>query len=116
MAVVPDGGSLRVPKALHIRRGDLTKSHARATADEYYYRVVERIRAVLPDADVHAWSSTKNILAFKQSLWSQENFRGYTERSSGPQKQDGWMDGWTDGWMDGWMDGRMHGWMDGWMD
>jgi len=46
--------------AMHIRRGDVTSEDtSRYTPDEWYLRTAELIREALPDADIHAWSSTE---------------------------------------------------------
>lgn len=33
---------------MHLRRSDLPKGDTRATADEYYYRLAEEIRQIVP--------------------------------------------------------------------
>lgn len=71
--------------ALHLRRGDVTpgddlvnlsrsgEPESRLTPDSWYYSVVEHIRTVLPNADVHVFSSTENT-------YDPEEFNGYRRR------------------------------------
>jgi len=46
--------------AMHVRRGDVTsEDKMRYTPDEWYIQTASLIRAALPDADIHVWSSTE---------------------------------------------------------
>ena len=60
---------------MHLRRSDLPKGDTRATADDYYYRLAEKIKQIVPAEalDVHVWSSPKNIPAFDYDFWSSED-------------------------------------------
>jgi len=75
----------RRPKvALHVRRGDLRQSQGRAMNDEYFYRVVNDVRKLLPEADVHIWSSTENwndeLEQNGKAYWKSSDFDGYRQR------------------------------------
>lgn len=66
--------------AVHLRRGDLRPGEHRATEDKYYFELLKHLRAELPEADVHVWSSTKNILADpKHPRWKETDFDGYRQ-------------------------------------
>ena len=52
-----DGQRPRV--AVHVRRGDITKQHSRYLRDSFYVNIIEQVVHHLPDAEVHAWSSTE---------------------------------------------------------
>lgn len=67
--------------AVHIRRGDLHRDDKRATPDEYYYKLLDKVKKVVPKAEFHIFSSTKNIQAFKdEPYWFSKDFDGYRER------------------------------------
>ncbi|CAK0877382.1 unnamed protein product [Prorocentrum cordatum] len=65
--------------AVHLRRGDVVAANDsygeghRMTPDAWYYEVVRRIRTVLPDADVHVFSST-------EGNYASQDFDGYRLR------------------------------------
>jgi len=71
--------------AVHVRRGDVrpgtpfslfTNEHdfQRLSPDDWYYEVVGRILKVLPNADVHVFSSTEN-------KYSSSDFDGFRQRN-----------------------------------
>jgi len=68
--------------AIHVRRGDLQRGDERATCDGYYYRVLDAIREVAPDGDIHLWSSTAGSLMYpdRDRYWSSEDFDGFRDR------------------------------------
>merc|ERR1712129_312647 len=69
--------------AIHIRRGDIKREDSRATPNEYYYELIDSIQRILPNAEFHIFSSTKNILAYIDSpLWFSRDFDGYRERGA----------------------------------
>jgi len=44
--------------AIHVRRGDITADNAlRGTGDEWYYSIMSQLRKLIPDADIHVFSS-----------------------------------------------------------
>lgn len=58
--------------AMHIRRGDVSSGDAnRYTPDEWYLQTARLIREALPDADIHAWSSTEGS---EQTITDFKNF------------------------------------------
>merc|ERR1711920_125526 len=67
-----------VPRvALHIRRGDVVnneKHKGRFSPDSWYYAHVDRIRRLMPEADVHVFSST-------EGKWTLPDFQGYLDRN-----------------------------------
>lgn len=64
--------------ALHVRRGDLTKSDEHALPDAWYYRLIDRIRRHAPRADIHVWSSTENM--GQRPIWTSRDFDGFRSR------------------------------------
>lgn len=69
--------------AVHLRRGDLERDHTRVTAlpDSYFLDHVKRIRRVLPNADVHLWTSTKRVsgVPFERLFWRDSDFDIFRE-------------------------------------
>lgn len=66
----------RLSVAIHIRRGrdvSLQFHPDRYTPDEYYFDIIDRIRAVHPDADVHVFSSLEDTA-------SEKAFKEYADR------------------------------------
>lgn len=65
----------RVSVALHIRRGDVVETDGRrGTSDAWYYRLVEQLRTLAPEADIHVFSSTEKKIP-------SSSFDGYRNRS-----------------------------------
>jgi hypothetical protein len=65
----------RVSVALHIRRGDVSETDGhRGTSDAWYYRLVEQLRKLAPEADIHVFSSTEKKIP-------SSSFDGYRSRS-----------------------------------
>lgn len=61
--------------AIHLRRGDLKRWETdRIIPDEWYYRMIESITRHLPNADVHAWSSTE------KGFYKESDFDGFRRR------------------------------------
>ncbi|CAK0837573.1 unnamed protein product [Prorocentrum cordatum] len=63
---------------VHVRRGDLPKSSVRVVPDEYYLGLIDAVRSVIPEADVHLWSSVGSGRA--ASPWAASDFDGFRAR------------------------------------
>merc|ERR1719195_344570 len=79
--------------AIHLRRGDLPRDDARATPNEYYYRIAEEIQAQLPSADFHVWAALRNIPWKYHEYWSSEDFDGFRTRGMQVHLDEGLEDG-----------------------
>jgi len=71
----------RAAVAMHVRRGDLERDDPRATPNEYYYKIADRIRELLPSAEFHVWAAIKD--QYDENFWKNEDFDGF--RSKGMQ-------------------------------
>jgi len=88
--------------AVHLRRGDIGRDHneaARLTPDEFYYRVVDEIRASVPSAEVHVWAALGN--PYGDGYWQSADFEGFRARGmqvhldSGLEDEDSIIDTWA---------------------
>jgi len=58
--------------AMHLRRGDLHRDDPRATPNEYYYQLADRIRELLPSAEFHVFAAILDPDKFY--FWKNEDF------------------------------------------
>jgi len=65
----------KIAVAMHLRRGDLPPGDFRATPNEYYYQLADKIREFLPSAEFHIWAAFKNPNNYK--FWKNEDFDGF---------------------------------------
>lgn len=63
----------RLNVAIHLRRGDIEAGNWRSTSDDFYYRQVDAIRSILPDADIHVFSAL-------ETRWKSADFDGFRKR------------------------------------
>jgi hypothetical protein len=67
--------------AIHARRGDVDPNdnstvgnRTRGTTDEWYFHIIKQLRTLVPDADIHVFSSMEDH-------WEANDFRGYLKRN-----------------------------------
>jgi len=60
---------------MHLRRGDLDPTDARATPNEYYYEIADRIHERLPSAEFHVFAAIQDQNDFH--YWKNEDFDGF---------------------------------------
>jgi len=77
--------------AMHLRRGDLDQNSPRATPNEYYYQISDRIRELLPSAEFHVWAALKN--PWGPLNWKNEDFDGFRLKGMQVHLDDGVSDG-----------------------
>jgi len=65
----------KIAVAMHVRRGDLDRDHPRATPNEYYYKIADRIRELLPSAEFHVWAAIKD--QNDRNFWKNEDFNEF---------------------------------------
>jgi len=61
--------------AMHLRRGDLHRDDIRATPNEYYYDIADKIKEFLPSAEFHIWAAIKDQV--NGNYWRNEDFDGF---------------------------------------
>jgi len=61
--------------AMHLRRGDLHRDNPRATPNEYYYAIADKIKEFLPAAKFHVWAAIKD--PWNGNYWRNEDFDGF---------------------------------------
>ena len=69
--------------ALHVRRGDVDEAMDRWVSNEHYYAIVESIRRLVPDADVHVFSETYPGMSTKKKVrraHPSSEFEGFRQR------------------------------------
>merc|ERR1719195_1234034 len=84
----------RFSVALHLRRGDIRRGdydEGRLTQDEFYYRIVDRIRESVPSAEVHVWTPLGD--PSKKETWQPADFDGFTARGMQVHLDKGFEDG-----------------------
>jgi len=70
----------KIAVAMHLRRGDIDSDDARATPNEYYYQIADRIRERLPSAEFHVWAACAPCDIQKRygiDYWKNEDFDGF---------------------------------------
>jgi len=70
----------KIAVAMHLRRGDIGPSDPRATPNEYYYQLADRIHERVPSAEFHVWAACAPSAIQKRNginYWKNEDFDGF---------------------------------------